>query len=1146
MTRQLRLAVFLSFLLFLLIPCCTTGQTIVTGGVSGTIADPSGATVEGANVTLKSATTAETFTATSSGGGVYQFSLLKPGNYTLSITKDGFKTSIRSVTVQLGQVATANIALEVGSASATIEVTAAPALLQTQDANITSNFNTTQIQETPNPGGDITYIAQVAPGVSMNSSTGGGFGNFSTFGLPATSNLFTINGNDYNDAFLNLNNSGSSNLLLGGNEIQEVAVVNNAYTGQYGRQAASQIDYSTKSGTDAFHGNAIYDWTGRYLNANPPLAKATTPAGQPLPLRPFENNNQWAASFGGPIIRRKAFFFVNTEGIRYIFGSIHNVTVPTPAFETFVLGRVPQTAATQAFYQNAFKLYNAAPGIANAVPQTPSATSACAALAVPGGACAETFTQSVPNGNHEWLLSGRVDYNLSERNQLFGRFKIDRGVQPTYTDSINPVFNDNSNQPQDEGQLNYTHTFSPNIVNNFIGSVLWYAAIFGSTDPKPALALFPGNLAFSDGAFTNLGTGSGNPGGFGQGFLYPQGRHVTQWGLVDDLSIHRGSHSFKMGVNYRRDDISDHTAQQQTLYPAVSVTLTGFANDAVDANTQFNFAQSAVQPVAYYSFGLYFQDEYRVSPNLKLTMTLRADRNSGGACQHNCAGLPVTPFNDLAHGANIPYNQSFLTGLKTIIPRNELIVFQPRFGLAWSPGGKNTVIRAGVGLFSDLYPGTVLSGIDTNFPQVNLWAVPGGSLAWDLNSPTTTAFPGSGVAVVQTCNGIFANNFNTGGNLNTYTAAAPNCTNTGQPAGTVVNGVNSAQLVPALNDVSRDLKNGKFVEWNLEIQHTLGRRTVISANYVGNRGYDLLYFNETLNGFGFGKLPATVPDPRVGKVNFLNSGALSNYNGLTLSIQENAWRGLTGRLSYTYSHAFDEVSNAGIFSEPFSVITSIGVQIDPYNLRANYGAADYDARHQLTGTYIYELPFKSQKRLLNYAIGGWQVSGTMFWRTSFPFSFIDGGTIGGLAGNNLTGNPNAIALLQPLFSQRNFPNAGACTVTPCFGIAGSGSTAKFLLTTATDFTGAVGRNAFRGPGFLGGDMSVRKNFTITERFKLQIGLSAYNWFNHANYGVPYPNTNAPFFGVTAFMQTPPTSPYGAFAAAATDMRMAQLTAKVTF
>ena len=154
---------------------------------------------------------------------------------------------------------------------------------------------------------------------------------------------------------------------------------------------------------------------------------------------------------------------------------------------------------------------------------------------------------------------------------------------------------------------------------------------------------------------------------------------------------------------------------------------------------------------------------------------MRADRNSGGVCQSNCAGLPVVPFNQLPKGAGIPYNQSFLTGHSTIIPTNEIVVFQPRFGLTWSPKGENTVIRAGVGLFTDLYPGTVLSNINTNFPQVNLWTVPGGSLAWDLNSPATTAFPGSGVSRVQQCNSAFTNNYFSGGNLNTYLAAAPNC-----------------------------------------------------------------------------------------------------------------------------------------------------------------------------------------------------------------------------------------------------------------------------------------------------------------------------------------------------------------------------------
>jgi hypothetical protein len=835
------------------------------------------------------------------------------------------------------------------------------------------------------------------------------------------------------------------------------------------------------------------------------------------------------------------FFFLNTEGIRYIFGSIHAASAPTPEFESYVLGNVPQNAATQAFYQNIFKLYSGAPNISNAV-ATPGSctnaggwTSATLPAALANNQCTEAWTDAVSAGNKEWLLSARIDYKFSDNDQVYGRMKFDRGVQPTYTDTINPTFNTSSNQPQNEGQLNYTHIFSPTVVNNFIGSVLWYSAIFGSISPdSPALNLFPGNLAFTDGSLTNIGFGSGNPGGFGQGFEYPSGRRVTQWGLVDDLSVTRGNHSFKMGVNFRRDDISDLTASELADYPAVGTTLFGFANDQVASATAYNFATSPVQPVAFYTFGLYFQDEYRVNPNLKLTLTLRADRNSGGVCQHACASLPVNAFNELPHGADIPYNQSFQTGLSTIIPNVEKVVFQPRIGVAWTPWGKQTVIRAGIGMFSDLYPGTILSAIDTNFPQVNLWTVPGGSLAWDMLPPSSTAFPTSGVALVQSCNAAFTSNYFNGGNLPTYVAAAPNC----------INPATGTQLVPNISDVSRNLSNPKYVEWNFEIQRALGTKAVFSANYVGNYGYDELYGNNYYNSFGFGNLPATAPDPRVGRVNFLNSGAVSNYNGLTLSIKSNAWHGLTGSFNYTYSHALDEVSNAGIL--PFSVITSITNQINPYNLRDNYASADYDARHQLSASYIYELPFKSANKLLNTAIGGWQLSGTLFYRTGFPFSAIDGATLGNLAGDNLSPTFNTI-LLQPDFSRRNFSNVDSCVVTACFGIAGTGSTAPYLFSPATNFTGdVVGRNAFRGPGFLGGDMSLRKNFHLTERVGLQIGLNAYNWFNHANYGAPYPNTNASFFGQSVITQTPPTSPYGAFASAATDMRIAQLMAKITF
>src|SRR5258708_7409599 len=288
----------------------------------------------------------------------------------------------------------------------------------------------------------------------MNTSTGGGFGNLPAFGLPAKANLFTINGNDYNDPFLNLNNSGASNLLLGSNEVQEVAVVSNGYTGQYGRQAGAQVDYTTKSGGNAFHGDAVYYWNGSALNANDPFLNA---GGQP---RPFENNNQWAVSLGGPIKKDKAFFFDNTEGLRYT-------------------------------------------------------------------------------------------------DKIYGRVKFDRGNQPTYSDPMNPAFNIQSNQPQNEGQLNYTHVFSPRVVNNFVGSVLHYSALFQSPNLSSALSTFPFILSTTDTSLTPLGSGSGSDPQFA---LFPQGRNVTQWQLVDDLSVERGKHTFKMGVNFRRHDVTDFTA----------------------------------------------------------------------------------------------------------------------------------------------------------------------------------------------------------------------------------------------------------------------------------------------------------------------------------------------------------------------------------------------------------------------------------------------------------------------------------------------------------------------------------------------------------------------------------------------------------
>lgn len=1102
-SMQFLKSVFLLALVFLFASDAAKAQSIVTGAISGTVSDASGAIVTGAKVTLTNEATQETRSVSTNDSGVYQFPLLKPGRYSVSVEKEGFRRINQKSEVLLGQTATINVRLEVGESSQTVEINESAPLLQTEDGNITSNVDLRTLQNIPNPGGDLSYIAQLSPGVTMNTSSGGGFGNFTAFGLPATANLFTINGNDYNDPFLNLNNSGASNLLLGSNEVQEVAVVSNGYTGQYGRQAGAQVDYTTKSGGNSFHGNAVYYWNGSALNANDFFLNQ---GGQ---ARPFENNNQWAASLGGPIKKDKAFFFINTEGLRYTFGSSSEVFVPSQAFQSYVLGTsLPaNNAASIPFYQQLFGLYNNAPGVANAQPVANSCGPDLGST-VAGGNCLASYRVSVPNGNREWLLSGRVDYNFSDKDKIFGRVKFDRGNQPTYTDPINPVFNVQSNQPQNEGQLNYTHVFNPRVVNNFIGSVIYYSALFQSPNLDSALSAFPYLLNVFDTNLTPLGSGSGS---FPTFAIFPQGRNVTQWQLVDDLSIERGRHTFKLGANFRRDDVSDFTASEGS-YAAINTSMLDFANGLADGVSQ-NFAIRNSQPLAFYSFGVYFQDEFRVNSRFKLTLALRADRNSGGTCSSDCVARASAPFSDLTHDPTVPYNQMITTGTNQILPAVERVVFEPRVGFAWSPHGDKTVIRGGIGLFSDLYPGTILNQFTTNFPEVTRFSL--------SNAPGTIDFasnPASAAAVISQCNTAFQGAFNSGGTANDFLNAAP-----------------SGCATPDLNDVVGRLQNPKYLEWNLQVQHTVGQRTVVSLNYVGNHGYDELLENPYLNSFGFGGLPSSPVDTRVQNVLTLTNNGISNYNGLTAAVQEQFTHGFSGSFSYTFSHTLDNVSNGGIL--PFSSNNSLLNQISPFSATAlNYSNSDYDVRHSLNASYVWDLPVKFQNRALNAVVGGWTVSGTFFYRSGLPFSVTDGTTTGNLA-NGGTNLLNVTVLGQPLTTVPLSCGAAAVDAA-CL-------TASQFASSPTTF-GTIPRNSFRGPGYFNTDLGLKKSFRLNERLSFTLGANAYNILNHPNFASPVSDLSSTSFGTIINTVQPPTSPYGAFAAAATDARIVQVMGKITF
>src|SRR4030095_14898360 len=277
----------------------------------------------------------------------------------------------------------------------------------------------------------------------------------------------------------------------------------------------------------------------------------------------------------------------------------------------------------------------------------------------------------------------------------------------------------------------------------------------------------------------------------------------------------------------------------------------------------------------------------------------------------------------------------------------------------------------------------------TNFPQVTSFSLAG------LGSIDAMSNPNSAAALVAQCNSAFQGTFNGGGTVSDFLTAAP-----------------AGCAPPNLNDVVGRLQNPKYVEWNLMVQHTLGKRTVLSVNYVGNHGYDEILENPYLNSFGFGGLPSSPADTRVQNVTQLTNNGRSNYNGLTAGVQEQLWRGFSGRFSYTFSHTLDNVSNGGI--DPYSFNDSLLNQISPFNPAAlNYSNSDYDVRHSLNASYVWDLPVKFGNRALNAVVGGWTVSGTLFYRTGLPFSVVDGNTAGNLqgAGTNLQG---VTVLGQPL------------------------------------------------------------------------------------------------------------------------------------
>jgi hypothetical protein len=1163
-------ALALAFAITLLHAPYAPAQSLTTGGISGVVADPTGAVVPNAAVTVTQLATSAARMVTTHADGSYTVPLLLPGQYEVKVTAPGFRAAEQSpITVELSAVTTLNVKLEVGQTSQTVEVTAAAQIIETSNPNTTTNVTSTELASLPNPGNDLSYVAQVAPGAVMNTT--GGYGNMEFNGLPATSTNFTIDGMDANDPFLNLNNSGATNLQLGLNGMQEASVNTLSYSADQGRQGAAQVNFVSKSGTNQIHGNLFETWNGAVMNSVDWFVNAS-PTGTTA-HRGRSNVNQFGGSVGGKILRDKLFYFFDMEGIRIVVPTALSETYPTQAYEQQVLATIPKggldplngvtyapppnPSAAISYYQNAFKLYGTPSG------GSPTPITGCTlgtASSIAGGAgdgCGSFRIFPFSNNTHDLYWKARIDHDMNAANKVWYSFNWEKGVQATYTDPVNSVFNAYSTQPQNGAAVGWTHVFSPNLVNDFNPGYYWYSAIFAPNNLKAAEAASPFEFA---GPFTPI---------FGLAYVWPQGRNVTIYQLVDNLTWTKSSHTFKFGGNMRRSLVSDFDMGVNSIPYISGGDIYQYAMDVTNYSQQ-GFPSSLSEQIRIASLDLYAMDTWKARPNLTVTYGIRATWNSNPLSKNAVfSNFDNVSFLALNHDVNTPYNQIINPSRSQLAFSTPLIEWQPRASIAWSVR-PNTVVRVGAGIFSDIFPAEIADSQLNNFPNNNFF-----STAFNTPAPgvaSTYSIPGSGNGVGGSANNDALGNlfYNQQTLLAGFHAGVPSCAAANAPSNCI-----PPTGFTALPDGT--FKYPKFYEWSAGVEQQFGNTWAARVQYVGTHASQLPYTTgpnglQTVCSGCFSPYPDNnFVDGRFGSITQYLYGANSIYNALQSSVQKRMSHGLILNLNYTWSHCLDTLSNEGAITGGFNPNTSNAEMTPGVPISELYGNCDYDIRNSLNGNYVYQLPaFYHGNKFLAGALNGWQISGDLFVHTGYPFSVTGPGY--GANGNGVfygstpgqflaepTGqNPYAkwkvlpTTVTQPEIQWLN-PNAFTTVVDGTTGACYAGEVNKTGDTPQTCQFTTNGRNNVFGPGYANTNFFLGKNFKISERLNFRLDAQFYNVLNHMNPSQPGTGAGIPAIPATvnnAFTitsaQKAPTGLLGSGLGGDNSVRMIALHGLLTF
>jgi hypothetical protein len=1059
------------------VPLTALGQQ-ETATMTGTVRDATGAVMSKAVVIVTNIRTNITVKTETDVRGFYTVPSLRPGEYSVSAESPGFSKSVRTgVTLQVAQVAPIDLTLQPGTVSETVEVVSATPVLDTQTSSRGVVIDQKQIVELPLNGRDYNQLALLAPGV-----------------LPGTPRLssvnfkgvLNVNGNrTFNNVFLldGVDNISYSNSFRGENvqlvqpsieALQEFKIQTNAYSAEYGRSSGAVVNATIKSGTNRLRGSVYEFLRNDKFDASNFFSNAL---GQPKPKR---ERNQFGAAAGGPLVRNRTFWFADYEGLRDHEGIPRTRLVPTAAekaglFSTVVVD--PFAPGRPAFGQNAqgqwvIPTQRWDPVGAAIVALIPDAN------ATAGG---QPIYASTPvTDTRQDQFDVRIDHQIASRFTMFGRYSFvdtltfrPAPLPGLAEGSFNDAFGSNDNRSQGLA-LGATWTISPSLVADIRfgssrGDYYTYPPNFGVDGPtKIGLKNVPGDPAIVGGIpKVNI-----------QGFdavdrhtSTPQFQTPRTWNPRATFSLIRGVHLVKFGAEYldvstRINDLNATIGrmnfENRFTNRAVGDLLLGLPSQL--ALTSFTVMNQG-QKMQFY----FVQDDYRLSKKLTANLGLR----------YEYATPPVEKDNQFANfdpatGTMMFAKAGSVFERALIHPDRNNVA--PRIGFAYAAGTK-AVVRGGYGIF---YTHTVRQGRE---------GLLGFNPPYLIDNLLQTGV--SGAAAVA--------------------SAAPFRLVDGYPSGLL----NPTALAQTVGRRSQDpnQRTPYIQQYNIGVQYELRPDLVLDVAFVGNKGTKLNGFRNlnqraVITNPDGSQSAGARPYPNFGDIQWMENRVSSTYKSLQTRLEKRFSKSVSALVSYTWGQALtgapDHISTSGggpgfdtgVFREPQ----------DGNNLRAEYGPAEFDVRHRLVASYVWELPFGNGRRFgsewsgpMEFLLGGWQVTGINVAQSGLALTATLAGSsmlnIGGERRSrpNVVGNPVLPESQRTLAHYFNTDAFAAFSPAPqAFGNAGIG--------------------IMRGPGYVNLDFTLAKNFRLNDQRSVQFRTELFNALNHANFGPPNLQRESSGFG----------------------------------